>query len=128
MKLLDKIKKKDMVDFIKFVIIGVIWSGINVLLMWVSVDILHIYAYIASTAAIVIVHLGRYYSYLAIKLIHPKFWKFTYTNINFTIGNIILMTLAIDVLNINTLISSIVIVGGLFALKFFTYKKINMIR
>jgi len=120
--------KKLIKDFVKFTLIGVLWSGINVLFMWLFVDISHMPAYISSTFAMIIVHLGRFFSYVLIKLIHPYFWKFTYTNITFTLGNIVLMTFAIDILKINTILASVVIVGGLFALKFFTYKRINMIR
>ena len=120
--------KKLVTDFIKFVIIGILWSCINVLLMWLFVDMMHMYGYISSAISIVAVHLGRYYSYVLIKLLHPQFWKFTYTNITFSIGNVVLMTIAIDILKINTLLASVVIVGGLFALKFFTYKRMNMIR
>lgn len=115
-------------NFLKFIIIGLLWSGINVIFMWLFVEILGISAFISSTISIIAVHIGRFYSYVMIRLIHPHFWKFTYTNIIFTLLNIILMSLAIDVLKINTIIASIIVVGGLFISKFFSFNKINLIR
>ncbi len=54
---------------------------------------------------------------------NKNFVTYTYVGIIISILNIILLWLFIDIFKISTLISSTVIVFGLFVLKFFMYKK-----
>lgn len=121
-------KKKLIKDFGKFVSIGFIWSGINVMLVWLLVDFMGITALLSSTISIIVALLGRFYSYLLIGLIHPNFIKFATANVTFTLLNIALVTLAIDILKLNTLIASVTIIGGLVLLKFIVFNKINLIK
>lgn len=52
---------------------------------------------------------------------HP-FFKYTWVGGIFSVLNIILLWIMIDMLKIPTLISSTVVVGGLFVAKYFAYK------
>ena len=54
---------------------------------------------------------------------YKNFITYTYIGIIVTVLNIFLLWLFIDIYKIPTLISSTVIVGGLFLLKFFLYVK-----
>ncbi len=51
-----------------------------------------------------------------------SFFKYSWVGAVFTVLNIGLVWLFIDVLHIPTIISSAVVVGGLFVLKYFFYK------
>ena len=54
---------------------------------------------------------------------HKNFFTYAYVGIIVTVLNIFLLWLFIDIYRIPTLISSTIIVGGLFLFKFFLYVK-----
>ncbi|MBW2989543.1 hypothetical protein KY358_04460 [Candidatus Woesearchaeota archaeon] len=54
--------------------------------------------------------------------------KYTATNISFSIANIVLLYLFIDILMIPTLISSAITAVGLFVLRFVIFNKIGLIK
>lgn len=56
-----------------------------------------------------------------------SFFKYTWVGALFTVLNIFLLWLFIDVLNVSTIIASTIIVGGLFILKYIFYKLIGLI-
>ena len=57
-----------------------------------------------------------------------NFFTYTYVGVIVTVLNISLLWLFIDIFEIPTLISSTVIVGGLFLFKFYLYKKTGLIQ
>ncbi len=54
---------------------------------------------------------------------NKNFITYSYVGLFITFLNIILLWIFIDLLNIPTILSSTIIVGGLFILKFYMYKK-----
>jgi putative flippase GtrA len=120
--------KKTAVDFIKFLSVGGVWTLINIVLMWLLIDLLGMAGWLGSTIVVIIAFLGRYYTYLSINLIHNHFIKYASTNITFSVTTILLMSLAVDVLKFPAIISAPVIIMGLFILKFLVFNKINLIK
>lgn len=57
---------------------------------------------------------------------HP-FIKYTWVGALFSILNIVLLWLFIDIFHISTLISSTVIVGGLFVVKYIAYRLTGLV-
>ena len=53
---------------------------------------------------------------------HRNFIVYLFVGVSITVTNIILLYLFIDILGISTILSSTVVVGGLFILKYFIYK------
>lgn len=56
-----------------------------------------------------------------------NFFKYTWVGALFTVLNIFLLWLFIDVLNMATVVASTIIVGGLFVLKYVFYKLTGLI-
>lgn len=120
--------KRQLKNFLIFFLIGIIWTLLNVLLMWIFIDLLGIPTIIGSTIVVLFVFVTRYYAYVLIGLIHPRFARYTTTNIAFSLANIILVWLFIDILHIPTVVSSAVVIYGLFILKFFAFDKIGLLK
>jgi putative flippase GtrA len=57
-----------------------------------------------------------------------EFSKYTIVGIFATFSNIFFIWLLIDILKVNTLLSTSVVVIGIFIIKFIAYNKINLIR
>jgi len=120
--------KKLTYDFGKFLYVGAVWTIINIFFMWIIIDIWGMPGWLGSSFVVIASFLGRYYHYLRIGLIHDHFMKYTYTNIGFSLATIALMSLAVDILGFSAKLSSPIIIGGLFLLKFITFKKIKLIK
>ena len=114
-------------DFGKFLIGGIIWSLISIPLTWILIDYIGLYAFIASTLIVILGIITRYCLYSAVNLIERRFLKFASADMMFSLLNIALMTAAIDIMKIPTLIAAPLVIVGIFVLKFATYSKIKMI-
>jgi len=55
------------------------------------------------------------------------FFKYTWVGAIFSVLNIVLLWIMIDMMHIPTLISSTVVVGGLFVAKYFAYKLTGLV-
>jgi len=115
-------------DFGKFLFVGVIWTVLSIFIMWILIDVLGMYGWLGSSIAVVIVLIGRFYTYLLVRLIHNQFIKYISANIGFSIATVGLMSLFVDILKIPAKISSPIIIGGIFILKFVFFKKIKLIK
>ena len=113
--------------FGKFLFGGVIWSVLSVFLLWFFIDYIGMYASVASVIIVITGIILRFYLYVLMRLIKKEFLKFVSANLLFSVSMVVLMTLAIDVMKMPTLIVSPIIIGGLFILKFIFLIKIKMI-
>ncbi len=120
--------KKHIKNFSKFTLIGAIWSLLNIFLMWLVLDIIGMPTLIGSTLVVSFIFITRFYAYIFIGLIHPKFIRYAAANISFPILNIVIVWLLIDILKIPTLISSVIAVGSLFIAKFIIFNIIGLIK
>ncbi len=120
--------KKHIKNFSKFCFIGFIWTLLNIFLMWLTIDIIKMPTAIGSTIVVLFLFVTRFYVYVLIRLIYPKFIKYSVTNISFALANIILVWTFIDIFKIPTVISSAVVVYGLFIIKFIVFNKVGLIK
>lgn len=115
-------------SFIRFSLAGGIWTVINIGMMWLLIDVMKLPGWLGSTIGMVILYIGRYYTYLLLKAMEPKFWRYVSASGVFSLLIIGSMTLAVDVLGFKALYSSIVITGLSFVFKYLFFKKVNLIR
>ena len=59
----------DVDRFIRFSLVGGIWTVINIVIMYVLIDLWHLPGWLGSSIGIVILYIGRYYNYLCLKVI-----------------------------------------------------------
>ena len=56
-----------------------------------------------------------------------SFFKYTWVGVVFSLLSIILLWVLIDILHIPTLVSSTIVVGGLFVLKYYAYRYTGLV-
>ena len=129
--MMDKLKqllKKDLSTFVRFSIVGAVWTAVNIASDVLLIDHAELPAWLGAFVSYVILYVGRYFSYLLPKVIEPQFFKYVYSTILFTVVMWGLKILAIDVLEHPAMLASPVITGLAFIMKYFFYKSINLIR
>lgn len=118
---------KDLDRFIRFSVVGGVWTAINISIIWLLVDRLNLPGWLGSGIGLVVLYIGRYYSYLVLNVIGPQFWKYVSASGIFSVFMIAAMYVAVDVLHYTGLISSIVITALSFGLKFLFFKRIKLL-
>ncbi len=114
--------------FFRFSVAGGIWTVINIGMMWLLIDIWHLPGWLGSTIGVVVLYVGRYYTYLLLKAMEPKFWTYVSASGVFSLLIIGAMTLAVDVFGLPALYSSVVVTGLSFVFKYIFFKRIDLIR
>ena len=123
--LADKTKKHGR-KFTLFFVIGMVKMPVTVLLNWLLIDRLHVWALFGSaitTAAVVGI---TYIAYVATKVMKPAFLKYIYTNIAFNILTILLTWVLVDFAGLSGAVSSLIIVA-LFLLRYASFNKMGLI-
>jgi putative flippase GtrA len=118
---------KDLDRFIRFSVVGGVWTVINIGIIWLLVDEWKMAGWLGSSIGMIILYIGRYYSYLLLKVIEPQFWKYVYASGIFSLFMVGAMYVAVDLLHYTGLASSIVITALSFALKFLFFKRIKLL-
>lgn len=121
-------KKKLARDFSKFFAVGLVWTIINIFLMWVTIDVGGMPGWLGSSIVVIISFFGRYYHYLYVNLIEREFGKYAVTNILFGLLTVGGMSLAVDVLQYPAKFSAPVVVGLLYVVKFAVFEKTGLIK
>lgn len=114
--------------FFRFSLAGGIWTAINIGMMWLFIDVWQLAGWLGSTLSIVILYVGRYYTYLMLDAMEPRFWRYVSASGIFSLLIIGAMTLAVDFMGCKALYASMVITGMSFLLKYVFFKKIKLIR
>ena len=115
-------------DFGKYLFVGIIWTLLNIFLMWLFIDILGFSTVTGATIVVIGVFFGKYYSYRIIKLIKDQFTKYAVTNIAFSAAQIPLMWLFVDFVGISVVISSTIITVALYILRFICFYAVGLIK
>lgn len=113
--------------FFRFSLAGGIWTVINIGMMWLLIDVWNLPAWLGSSIAVTILYVGRYYTYLLLKAMEPKFWRYVSASGVFSLFIIGAMTVAVDFLGFKALYASVVVTGLSFVLKYLFFKKIDLI-
>lgn len=128
MEWLTKLLKTDLNTFFRFAIVGALWTVINIATDILFVDHFHMAGWLGTLIGYVILYVGRYYTYLLLKVIEPQFWKYVYATIAFTFIIWATKIVALDVFHFKALYASPVITGCSFIFKYLFYKRINLIQ
>ncbi|MGB0916863.1 MAG: hypothetical protein ACPGU4_04675 [Flavobacteriales bacterium] len=128
MNWLTKLFKKDLGTFVRFSLVGVIWTVLNVGSDILLIDHFNLPGWLGALIGYVVLYVGRYYSYLLLKVIEPQFWKYVYSTLAFTLTMWLIKTLAIDVFDYSAALVSPIIAAAAFVLKYFFYKSINLLK
>ena len=132
-KLRDFLKKKLVMDFSKYFVIGIIVTMMGIFLTWFLIDIFVINTIIARFSVLASLHFVKFFSYRITKLFsrkklgHIQFIIYTVIVGFCYLLDIFLVWLLIDVLHIKTLISVTLVIGGLFLLRFILFKATRLI-
>lgn len=128
MSWINKLFKKDLGTFVRFTLVGLVWTILNVGSDIWLIDHLELPAWLGALIGYFVLYVGRYFSYLALKVIERQFWKYVYSTIAFTLVMWLIKTISIDVFDLSaSLVSPIVAAAG-FVLKYFFYKSINLLK
>ncbi|MFH1770972.1 MAG: GtrA family protein [archaeon] len=119
--------KTNIIHFSKYTLIGGIASLINILLVWLFVDIVKLQSFLGISLAVFLVFLLKFYFYIIIKLIKKQFLKYTFIQIISAILNIVLTWILIELFGMNTIIATTGVVAVLFLLRFILFKITNLI-
>lgn len=120
--------KKDFSTFVRFAVVGAVWTAINIGSDILLIDYLDLPGWLGAIISYVILYVGRYYTYLIFKVIEPQFWKYVYSTLVFTLIMWGMKVVAIDVLEYSAMVASTVITVLAFVLKYFFYKSINLLK
>ena len=117
-----------MSTFIRFSVVGVVWTAANVGMDIFFVERFNLPGWSGTLISYVILYVGRYYSYLWLKVIEPRFWKYVYSTIAFTLVIWLIKSVAIDVADVPVKLASPIIAALAFVFKYLFYKRIKLIR
>jgi len=113
--------KRYVKNFMKYLVSGLLFVVLNVFLMWLVIDYIKIPTFIGASLVVGFLFILKFYVYIIIKLINKNFVKYTLINIFFSIITIILIWFFVDILNIPTVVSSVIVVFAIFVIKFFAF-------
>jgi putative flippase GtrA len=128
MSWLAKLFKKDLSTFIRFSMVGAVWTILNIGSDILLIDHYELPGWLGALIGYVVLYIGRYYSYLLLKVLEPQFLKYVYSTIAFTFVMWVLKTISIDFLDLTAALVSPVIAASGFILKYFFYKSINLLK
>ena len=128
MEWLKRLLKKDLNTFIRFSLVGAVWTIINIASDILFIDHWNLPGWLGAFLSYIILYIGRYYSYLLFDVMERQFWKYVYSTAVFTGVMWGLKILAIDLMEYPAMFASPIITGLAFMLKYFFYKSINLIR
>ena len=115
-------------QFSKYLMVGIIVTLLNILFMWLAIDILKFETKISAAIILIFLFFAKFYTYVTVNLIHKNFYKFMIINIISIILNWFFSWILIDFIGISAAITSMMIVTTLFILRFIGFKIIGILR
>ena len=128
MNRLKKRVRKDWDRFLRYSLVGAIWTAFNIGSNIVLIDYWTLPGWLGTLIGLVILYIGRYFSYLLLKVIEPQFFKYVYSTAIFTLLIWGLKIVALDVLEYKAMIASPIITVVAFVFKYFFYKSIGLLK
>lgn len=123
----NKVKKHSK-KFSLFLSIGIFKTIFSIWLTWLVIDIMHINALVGSTIVVVVAFFITYWSYIIAKMIKPRFLKYAYATIGFNIASILLIWFFVDFIGLSGALSSTIVIGILFILRYIFFNKVGLIQ
>jgi len=128
MEWLTKLIKKDWDRFLRFSLVGAVWTAFNIGSDILLVDYWDLPGWLGTLIGLIILYVGRYFSYLLLKVIEPQFLKYLYSTAIFTLLIWGLKIIALDVLDYSAMVASPIITTVAFVFKYFFYKSIGLLK
>ncbi len=109
----SRVFKKDLSTFVRFSLVGIVWTVLNIGTDILLIDYYGFPGWLGAFIGYIILYIGRYFSYLLLSVIEPQFWKYVLSTIAFTLVMWLLKTVAIDVFSLKAaLVSPIIALSG----------------
>ena len=116
-------------NFVKFILVGAIWTIIPIIMAGYLIDLMNIYVIIASTIIASTTFIGKYSSYLFVKFLKRKsFKKYTLIQGGFAIINISSMYFLVEILNLTGILSAAILSISLFFVRFSSFYILKAVR
>lgn len=128
MKRLKNLHHKYSANFIKYLLVGVLFTLLNIFMMWVAIDVWKFSTVVASTVIVVLLFFGKFYAYLALKMIHNSLLKYCLASGVLALVNIFLMWLFVDILGMSAALSATIITNLLFVLRFLAFDLFKLLK
>ena len=119
--------KKISKSFTKFTAVGIIATFCNIYLLWLLIDIYKINTLISSSVVVLGIFLAKFIAYHKINLIRKQFIKYTVIQVSMRLLQIFGVWYLIDILEISTLYSAVIVMGAVFMLTFIIFKITGLI-
>lgn len=128
MKWLTQLQARDSSRFIRYTLVGALWTVINIGTDVLLVDYVKLPGWAGTLISLVILYIGRYYSYLFLDVIKPEFLKYVSSTLIFTLCIWVVKIVALDVFSYSAMVASPSITLLAFILKFFFYRSIGLLQ
>jgi hypothetical protein len=106
-------------NFIKYSIIGAIFTFFNVFFNWLLIDILKLNSVLSSSIVVIVLFIGKYYTYLWTKFIQRNITGYLIISASSIILNVFFIWFFVDIIGLSALISSSFVVTSLFIVRYF---------
>jgi len=125
--MIKKIIKKHSKKFSLFLVIGIFKTILTIMLTWLIIDILKTKALLGSTVVVILVFFITYATYVITKVIKPRFIRYASATIGFNISTILLIWFFVDFIGFSGALSSAIVIGALFIIRYAFFNKIGLI-
>jgi len=115
-------------DFVKYTIVGIAFTFVNIFLMWLFIDVMEMPTVAGATLAVIIIFFTKYFAYILVRFMVRGFLKYSLVTGLMSIANVALMGLFVDILKIPTVVSSAVIVYFLFFARFASFYAVGLVK
>jgi len=119
--------KRLAISFGKYLIVGIIFTVVNVILMWFVIDILGLYSALGASIVVSIIFIAKFYTYVAINFLKKNLLGYAIVNLSSMLLNILLVWFFIEIVGLTTISSSSLVVLLLFLGRFIAFKKLNLL-
>ena len=114
-------------NFTTFSGIGLFYAVLQIMLLWVLVDIQEYNTLLTTILVAFTVYITKFYTYVYVKLIKNKFLHYNTVNLTLLILNIFLIWFLVDFLGFLASISSAIVAALFFVLRFVVLSKTKLI-
>jgi putative flippase GtrA len=115
-------------DFIKYVIVGVLYTFINIFLTWLFIDILKTGTVPGAVLTSALIFVTKYFAYVAVGFMVKRFPRYAVVTGLTSAAFVVLMWLLVDILGVPAVAASAVIVYAMFIVRFLSYYAAGLVK
>lgn len=115
-------------SFTTFVLVGLVFLVLAVVLNWVAIDLLNGHSFYAPFIIISFLFVLKYYCYLWTKTIVPRFWRYVLANSLVTLASTVAITVLVEVTGFQGWLSTLIALGVFTLLRYFVLYSFKVIR